>query len=646
MTAQNHFGTTWTLTPDVWNRLLHPEEAIESPEALHMISGYGPPPLRIVVFSELIRFPWKSIRVEERKRRNISRVQRASTSALALKSPPSALSVFPRSRRTTFTSMLEYVVFLCATYLFWKVLTLAMRPKSPLDNIDGPPSPSWLTGHLLRLYDKQGWDFHRELQTKYGPVSRLQSLFGRPMLCIYDPVALHSIILKDQHIFEEMGWFLNLGHDSFGPGLLSTTGATHKRQRKLLNPVFSSKNLRRITPVFYEVIHRLERAFRSRIESGAPEIDIAHYMGRTALELAGQATLGHSFDPLTEERHEPYAVALKAFVPTLGSLSRYFQIYRLARHITPPFLRRPIMNILPSRRVKRFLHVIDTLHVNATRIYEEKKRLAVSPGGDYNDIDTKAKDLITILLQANAGASAEDALPEEELIAQLSILLFAATDTSSNAITLVLERLVENPEVQGKLREEVVAMKDRYDGGDIPYDEIMAMPYLDAVFRETLRVQAPAPLRVREARADAVLPLSKPIIGQDGTLIDSVFVPKDTLVFVSIQAANVSQDLWGADAREWRPERWLEPLPESLTEARLPGIYSNLMTFWGGGRSCIGFKFSQLEMKIVIAELLSSFVFEKTNAPVVWNLAEVVHPTLGYDSLRPEYPMKVSLVGR
>ena len=78
------------------------------------------------------------------------------------------------------------------------------------------------------------------------------------------------------------------------------------------------------------------------------------------------------------------------------------------------------------------------------------------------------------------------------------------------------------------------------------------------------------------ARTDAVLPLSKPIIGRDGTEIDSIYVPKDTLIFVAVQASNVNPDLWGADAREWRPERWLEPLPEAITEAKIPGIYSNL----------------------------------------------------------------------
>lgn len=80
---------------------------------------------------------------------------------------------------------------------------------------------------------------------------------------------------------------------------------------------------------------------------------------------------------------------------------------------------------------------------------------------------------------------------------------------------------------------------------------------------------------------------------------------------------------------------------------------------------CRGFKFAELEMsayitcirstlrmtnvgirclaEIVLAELISTFALEKTDAPVIWNLGEVIHPTLSPESSRPEYPMKVAL---
>ncbi|KAI0366467.1 cytochrome P450 [Pilatotrama ljubarskyi] len=540
--------------------------------------------------------------------------------------------------------MLQYIVILATTYGIWRLLGFCYR-RSPLDNIPGPPSPSWLAGHLLQLYDKQGWDFHRDLETKYGPVSRLQSMFGQPMLCVYDPLAMQSIVLKDQHIFEEMYWYQNLTLDTLGPGLVSTTGETHRKQRKLVSPVFSSKNLRRASPIIYEVAHRLKMAMKSAVDSGAPELDIAHYMSRASLEMMARAILGRSFDTLSGERRHPYAKALSSFMPALANLSRYIQLYRFARPLIPPPLRRPILNLLPSRRVKNLLGVIDALHTYAVQIYTEKKKECESLGV-ASDEDQTGKDLVTILVHANAGASSEDAVSEEEVIAQLTTVVFAGTDTTSNALCTILECLAENSQAQDQLRAEIVGTKSRHENGDIPYDTLIAMPYLDAVYKETLRMRVTAPLRARETRADGVLPLSKPIRGKDGTMIDCILVPEGTLVFIPIQASNVNPDIWGADARTWRPERWLEPLPETLTEAKIPGVYANLMTFWGGGRACIGFAFAQLEIKIVLAELLSTFRFEKTDAPVVWNLGEVIYPTVGTDSdsLHPAYPMKVTLV--
>lgn len=78
------------------------------------------------------------------------------------------------------------------------------------------------------------------------------------------------------------------------------------------------------------------------------------------------------------------------------------------------------------------------------------------------------------------------------------------------------------------------------------------------------------------AQEDAILPLSWPIEGKDGKLIHEVLVPKGTAVFGGILASNRNKRLWGDDASEWKPERWLSPLPPAVTEAHLPGVYSNL----------------------------------------------------------------------
>ena len=73
-----------------------------------------------------------------------------------------------------------------------------------------------------------------------------------------------------------------------------------------------------------------------------------------------------------------------------------------------------------------------------------------------------------------------------------------------------------------------------------------------------------------------VLPLSEPVRGVDGTLMSEIPIPKDTVVLVGVLGSNMNRRTWGSDAWEWKPERWLSPLPEAVTEAHIPGVYSNL----------------------------------------------------------------------
>jgi cytochrome P450 len=85
---------------------------------------------------------------------------------------------------------------------------------------------------------------------------------------------------------------------------------------------------------------------------------------------------------------------------------------------------------------------------------------------------------------------------------------------------------------------------------------------------------------------NTVLPLSTPITGVDGKLMHSIPVPKGTLVYIAISAANHNKQMWGDDALEFKPERWQDGKADSVT-TKLCGVYGNTMTFTGGGRSCM-----------------------------------------------------------
>lgn len=78
------------------------------------------------------------------------------------------------------------------------------------------------------------------------------------------------------------------------------------------------------------------------------------------------------------------------------------------------------------------------------------------------------------------------------------------------------------------------------------------------------------------ALEDTILPLSRPIRGVDGSSIHEVPIPKGSSILIGVLGSNTNKAIWGEDASEWRPERWLEPMPSTISEASIPGVFSNL----------------------------------------------------------------------
>ncbi|KAI0329087.1 cytochrome P450 [Cubamyces sp. BRFM 1775] len=537
------------------------------------------------------------------------------------------------------TSLVQGAIICSATWVLWKFFRQWVV-KSPLDNIPGPPSTSFLYGHLRDLLRLDCWEIHNHLVENYPGIAKLRGPWGSRMLYVFDPSALHQILVKDQYIYEEGRFFIRSNQLVLGKGLLSTLGDHHRKQRKMLNPVFSPKHMRHMIPMFYEVARLLGQAIDSRVKDGPQELDVITWMGRTALEIVGQAGLGYSFDPLVRDKPDEYASALKTFSKAMGKAAIPRRIIPYLPDIKFAGIGHKIMEMFPHDGVKDLVKLSDVLWSRSTEILRQKRE-ALEKGDESVAAQVgEGKDIMSILLKANMEASGDDKLSEEELIGQMSTLILAAMDTTSNALGLILTRLAEHPDIQQKLREEL--MDADADKG-LEFDALMNLPLLEAVCRETLRIDAPVAQVFRETRKDVVLPLAEPIRGVDGKMIHEIFVPEGTTVVAGLLNCNRNKALWGEDAYEWKPERWLKPLPTAVSEARIPGVYANLMTFLGGGRACIGFKFSQLEMKVILSVILPRFTFEKSEKPIVWNLSGVRYPAVGKYGGKACLPMKVSL---
>ncbi|KAI0717428.1 cytochrome P450 [Cerioporus squamosus] len=527
-----------------------------------------------------------------------------------------------------------------ALLLSWVVL----RPfliRSSLDNLPGPPSGSWFSGHLKQYLSRHCWDFREELVRKYPRVSVLHGLFGSKWVHVWDPKAFHAMFIKEQEIYEEPVEALRV---ILGPGLLGTLGEQHRRQRKMLNPVFSTKHLREMTPIFYSVIHKTRDAILQRVREGPKdgvELDMLSWMGRTTLQVLGQAGLGYSFDPLTEDRPDEFANAVKDLFPQLVKTIVPRLLLPYVADLGPAAFRRRVVEVIPSGSIQRLKDISDIMHERSVHIFNEKKA-ALEKGDDALKHQVgEGRDIMSILLRANVLAAEEDKLPDDELIGQVSTMVLAGMDTTANSLARVLQLLAEHPDVQEKLREEVTsAAETEGTEGTIDFDTLMDMPYMDAVCRETLRISPGVTSLFRFTTEDVVMPVMEPIRMRDGTLSSAVHIPKGTRVVANVPACNRDPVLWGPDADEWRPSRWLEPLPRELEEAHIPGVYSHLMTFIGGSRACIGFKLAQVEIKTVMFVLLQHFRFVPTGKPISWNFAAVQYPSVGPEG-EPEMPLRV-----
>ncbi|KAI0262732.1 cytochrome P450 [Gloeopeniophorella convolvens] len=527
----------------------------------------------------------------------------------------------------TLFKLATYTALALAGAILFVLLRHRLRQRC-LWKVPGPPSPSFVWGNMRQMFNPLASSWHNGLSRTYGRVARVYGLFGDIQLVISDPKACSNIFVRDQYV--RNGLYYSAEHF---PTYTYLVGAHHRRQRKLLNPVFHINHMRHMIPTFHNVTRQLHGILKPMVEDGPQEVDIVEWMGRLALELIGQAGLGYNFGTL-DGRNDEFCKAVKEWIPTMSSLVVPRNIFPYFYRVFPAWFLKIAGRILPWERLNHAMDVAGMMTTNASKVYEAKKRL-LEEGDDATVKQVgEGKDIISLLIRANSEASDKDRLSEEEIVAQMTILLLAATDSTSGALSRILHLLALHPEVQDKLRSE---LKEACEGNaELPYDQLVSLPYLDAVCRETLRL----------TRGAAVLPLSTPIHDTEGREINELFIPDDTTVYIQISNLNRDPLVWGPDAAEWKPERWLSPLPESVAEARIQGVYSNTMTFIGGGRSCIGFKFSQLEMKVVLSQLIPTFKFEPSKQEITWRFGNIVSPSLkGSETkvLHPSLPIIMSL---
>ncbi|KAI9065301.1 cytochrome P450 [Trametes sanguinea] len=538
---------------------------------------------------------------------------------------------------------------LVVLYVVWKASALVQSRATTLTAIVGPAKEHWLTGNFHRIF-KDGLEYNLELFRRYGGLIKVHGMLGVEQLLVCDPLALQHILVKDADAFEETDMFIETNKLLFGEGLISTLGEQHRKQRKLLNPVFSLANLRAVLPRIQPIAEELVERLRSGLppDRSAAEVDLLPWLRMGTIEYVGRGILGIDFNCLDPAKASDYvnaisnvqhvairALLLRPFVPwVVRNLSLYW--------------RNKLVDWSPFPALRELREMSRLMDTSARKMFLMKKA-EVEHVGDGHEGSTN--DLMSIMIRANASTQDKARLTEDELVGQINTFALAGQETTTSALARLLWVLAQDPQAQARVRREVKEAKTTHARASgmnesdwqrvsLPYDVLIGLPYLDAVVRETLRLYPSTNMMYRVATKDATLPLHHPVRSSTGEKLSTVFVPRGTNVIISILGANRNTHVWGPDANEWRPERWLTmtsgpkggqhvasrdlefgdesvlsvyPAPGTSPESkqvRYPGVFGSMMTFLGGSRACLGFKFAEMEIKQILSTLISTMHFD------------------------------------
>ncbi|KAL4933001.1 cytochrome P450 [Aspergillus undulatus] len=188
-------------------------------------------------------------------------------------------------------------------------------------------------------------------------------------------------------------------------------------------------------------------------------------------------------------------------------------------------------------------------------------------------------------------------LDYDDIFSTLNGNIVAGADSSALTLSAVVYYLARHPHARETLRREV----DEQPEGPISFASCQAMPYLQAVIKETLRLH-PA--------TGMILPR---VVPSEGATIAGQFFPAKSVVGVNAWTIHRNPEIFGPDADLFRPERWLGPKEE------IAPLERNLFTFGAGARTCLGKNISLLEITKLVPMLYRHFDFELEGQWKTWN---------------------------
>ncbi|KAF8629180.1 hypothetical protein AX17_005765 [Amanita inopinata Kibby_2008] len=546
-------------------------------------------------------------------------------------------SMPPPSGETNFSAFITTFGLLSLLYALFRRFN-----RISVSYLPGPPAQSFMLGNLPELFQSQAGEPDFKYQREYGGIVRIKGVFGEDRLLISDPKALQYIFHTSGYRFQKWPERTEISRVLMGRGLLWADGETHRRQRKVMLPGFGTTELKAFVPIFQKSAVELTMQWNDIVVSSPNQsavFNVASWLSRATMDSIGEAAFDYQFGALSNTKNEFMEAYLGLMSDTLGCPPDSAIFMQTAL----PIWILQFMSKYSGRR--NLVHARRTAEIanGVTRGLVKSKAEALLQGKGN-------KDILSLLVKANASENVGTKLTEEEMLAQMRTILLAGHETSATSMCWVLLELARHPDVQDRLRQEIrtteMVIKARGDT-DFAATDMENMPYLNAVLKESMRYHPALYQNYRQAVHDDILPLSKPIETSTG-MINNIPIARGTKVILSIAAYHRNKEIFGEDADVYNPDRWLKPSDGSKKGPSV-GMFSNLLTFSGGVRSCIGWKFALYEMQALTIEIVNNFQLSPT--PDIERLRReaclVMLPTLEDEQLKGEnLPLRISLAAR
>ncbi|CAM6123283.1 unnamed protein product [Calypogeia fissa] len=449
------------------------------------------------------------------------------------------------------------------------IVKLILPSKTSKLNL--PPGPKGLP-IVGTLFETRGPKTHKiliDLAKKYGPIYTLKTGLRYFIVVTSAEVAYEALVKESQNLSSRPKLQSRLNYTGFRSVNSALYGPYWRGTRKnLVSHVLATKQVASFAPFREEELDTLILRVKYEASNNDDVVTLLPHCRFTIFSILLHVCFGMKFTVLaTEELDE----ILKSIIILLAP-----QVIDFLPFVLPFSKHRAECQALLQRVRKMFGPIIEQ------RRKQMEKGEAIA--GDYLDS--------LLALQKESDLQ----LVETDILGLLGEVLTAGTDTTANTLEWTMANLIQHPEMQARVYDEIQSV-----AGDTPVSEahIDRMPYLQAVVKEALRKHPPLPFAI-------VHGVSKEckLMGYD--------LPEDALFLYHVQAIQNDPKHW-ENPDQFNPERFLKPnVNHDLTGSH--GIESfHLMPFGAGRRICPAINLGLKHAHLLLARLIQNFEWSHPN---------------------------------